>query len=774
MRELAYAAGAGPEFEALQGLRRGLGVQGPWDLAALPPRVKTVLGINEDTEPALTVGLRQLTSWLDTASPADRQVLVMALNVEQASGPFLWMDRVDNFASENEWAGSSRNVRQKADEALLRLTRRLLDAPAGRFEDDVAGQVGASSSTVVHAPARLDQKFHQLAAGSTRYTIADVVNNESIYLGVPWRRLGERMPDSNDDLGDLLVAVLTEEAPGNRYLIVAPAGSGKSTLTLRLLSRLGPSATHVDLSRYKDERANERFATAAWLRQEYPNAGAAPFLLLDSLDELLSGLQPLEIDRLLERDLFQDACVVTCRRSFFERYLAGSPFSESFAARYELVGLDPDQQDRLAHRYLLASFPGHADVLTDTVVAWLKGGPERRAICSVPLHLLLAVESVSPDQDLLSDQSDLVGLWQAHVDQVLTREAHRPGGVLDRDNMLSLLEAVAWHFYDEEGAGNADPPLFTRDELLELLRRRGSLEPESAVLDTLEHHTLLTSSRGSRIAEAEQMLRFNHASLHNYFVARRLYRSMLTDSDDAHHAFSKFISAEVSRLLLEFVTRLGSERRLAGKAVTSLTGVATNAYVGQDALSRARNRISRQQSAYYLGAIGGPTAKRQLATMVATETDVWVKRGMAIALSLAGDQSALDDQIAERRRERLRGDPAPLCGVNFGYHLSFAGDQPLDILAPDVDQGDATCTLTVATLIRQLQMPEKRGSWRSTLFTFVDLATNRPASADSFAEAVRRDLDRLLCALERMEGDPTCSSWPELGEASQVVARVCS
>jgi hypothetical protein len=639
-----------------------------------------------------------------------------------------------------------------------------------------APTAGASVANAIAVRTHsFESRLQQIAPGSTRHTIGDVIAEGGIYVPVPWRRLGTDEPIDDADLAEELAENVTAKGSRPRHLIVASPGSGKSTLTLRVADRLRAhdvAPVLVDLVAHKEERGLPEFASSGWLRARYgvDDASRQIVIILDALDELLSGLPAKEIDRLLERELFTRADVVTCRRSYFERYLVGSPFADRFTVQVELLGLTAELEDRLAHRYLTASFPEDGDELTAQVVAWLNGDRTRRTLCSTPLHLLLAVESITPTQNRLSTISDLVGLWQAHIDQVLTREAHRVGTVLDKEEKLAVLGRVAWHFYDEEGAGSADPPLFTREELGELLRGsedEGSLE---SLMDDIENHTLLTFTRHSMLAEPQGTLHFTHRSLHMYFVARHLYQSMTSRSAPAMEAFSKFVSGEVSRMLLEFITRLHSQPRVASRAREVLRTVLDEPASGSpSALTRARVRIARQQAAYYLGAVGGPASRAILTETVASEQDAWVARGMAIALSLAGDSRVLDEQIEARRRERSSDGPSPLCDVNLGYHLSFAGDQPLDILAPDLDQGDPTCALTVSTLIRQLEMPEKRGSWRSTLFTLADLAHNRPVSRASFEEAVRRDRARFDAALQQLADDPGCREWPELAEARAAV-----
>jgi hypothetical protein len=626
----------------------------------------------------------------------------------------------------------------------------------------------------------LGDRLRRVAPGSTRHTVAEIVDDDAIYVGVPWRALDQDTIET-DDLSSHLTSLLTRTPADHGYLVLAAPGSGKSILTLRLAQTLlndGLTVVHIDLADYKHERGLPDFASASWCRErcgvdpESPN-DASTIIVADSLDEILTGLTQPDINDLLLRALFVRANVLTCRLSYFERYLSASPFAERRPQRFELLGLSPAQQDLLASRYLTAAFPEQGPRLADLVIDWLDLDTTRRDICAFPLHLMLAVEAVSPSRNNLEAISDLVGLWQGHVEQVLHREAQRPAALLDAKQSAAILEAAAWHFYDEEGAGNASPPLFTRAELHDLLGSLPLAHHITAVADEIENRTLITGAVPPSVPEPDEMLRFTHRSLHVYLVARHLYHEMIAEHGTSADSFSKFLSGEVSRMLLEFIERLRRQPRLAARAVANLDAIvsfASNA--GRDAITRARTRIARQQAAYYLGAIGGSAARRALSDAISEEPDLWVARGMAIGLSLSGDHDHLMTQIERRRTERSAGGSTPYCDVNLGYHLSFAGDQPLDVLAPDADQGESSCALTVATLVRQLELPGKRGSWRSTLFTFVDLAKHRPISRASFEDAVRRDRKRLEVVLTRLQVDPESQEWPEVDEATNILAEL--
>lgn len=688
-----------------------------------------------------------------------------------------------NLASDEEWQPLAVRRAILLVVALLARMRKELIRDQVWEPADRTGRAIPSPATLVRSDT-FHERLHGMAPGSTRHQLADIVAQDHIYLSIPWRKLGSPHDPSQSDLVEELVEQGTRTAWQTRTLVIAPPGSGKTVLSYRLARRLmaqEQAVVHVDLAQHKAGRAAPDFASGEWIQRVLGVGtrdfrGAGIVLILDSLDEMLSGLPQQKINELLSRELFSQASAVVCRMAYYERYLSASGFSEGFAAKFELAGLPAEEQDALAARYLAAEFGKKAEHLSQCVVEWIEADSTRRSICASPLHLMLAAEAVTPTENRLANITDLVGLWRSHVDAALAHEAQRPAAALDADQKAEALEHIAWHFYDEEGAGNANPPLFTRDELRALLERTRLFGmPAGVVQEDVENRTLLVRGSADAGLPDTEALAFSHRSLHNYFVARHLFRAMCGSGDEPRDAFGKFISGPVSRMLLEFIERLMRNPRAASEASERLieviqsqpTNGATDSSTAQ--LRNARLRIGRQQAAYYLGALRTARARRFLTEAVSIETDLWVARGMAIGLSLSGDDSAMMGQIDKRRAERAGAEATPLCDVNIGYHLSFAGDQPLDIFAPDVDQGYPVCSLAVNTLARQLEIHSKRGSWRSTLFTFVDLARNREISRPSFCEAARRDAERFRAGIDRMARDPEMARWPELTEAQQIL-----
>ena len=390
-----------------------------------------------------------------------------------------------------------------------------------------------------------------------------------------------------------------------------------------------------------------------------------------------------------------------------------------------------------------------------------------RTLCNAPLPLALALDIALSRPWQLGEVTDLARLLTEHVRTQLADEVQRDGIPLSVDDRLQHFESLGRLFYDEEGASPSGPSTFARSELLEALKLR-KYERSEVVVRALENGALLRIDLG-----IEQTYRFSHRAYTDLFFARACFHALQGIHGDPVDLLSRFTSASVARLLLEMLSAMpvGSRRRQKAADVTIAALMRVGEQPQASELERARVRIARQQLAYWLGNIGGAAARGWLAQSLQRETDVWIRRGIAIGLALDGCEEPLMAEIDMRRQERAQSArPAPHCESNLGYHLSLCGDQPLDVLAPDKDRGLPSSALTVSTLIRQLNTPQKRGSWRSTLFTFVDLAVHRPVSADSFQAALRRNRAAAEAGLTRAaKSGLQC---PELHEAVEIVEAV--
>lgn len=128
IREIAHAQGVGAEFEALQKLRRGAGVQDHWALRVIPASWKRrVLGVSSDTDQELRAGLEAFRALVEQAPPDERELLEMAFNLNGLY-PGDWMDRTEDYAASLSHSRSSRRIRGDVDRAIIQLVRRTQEA----------------------------------------------------------------------------------------------------------------------------------------------------------------------------------------------------------------------------------------------------------------------------------------------------------------------------------------------------------------------------------------------------------------------------------------------------------------------------------------------------------------------------------------------------------------------------------------------------------------------------------------------------------------------
>lgn len=601
----------------------------------------------------------------------------------------------------------------------------------------------------------------------------------------------------------------TDTGVSSRRLVISPPGMGKSTLAQVVVARMterfarSVSATMpilLDLRDYSSEMRHPEFGTDPWLRAllariwglrqsttRNPDGaqGFGPFpifLVLDSLDELLTGNEAGEIQAMLGRDLFRRANLVLCRSDFFERYLVMTPFAaDSSVASLQPMVQDEIEQHVVAYYRMLRPNEWHRP--TDDFQAHLARVPELKVICRVPLRLNMALDLFEPDGGGLSAARGLLGLYQEYVRMLLAGEAAHVDSVLSWEEKQRLLKEVAWHFYDEGNMGGLRAPPFTPDELEQFLTTTATLPQHRSVAriaEDLRTRSLLATGSERRTLVAPGVLYFTHKSFQEYLVTSYVFDTMRDDADRTAVVFRSNMSPEVSEFLKEYITRAHESSRLLNSVAKSMmlaydiNRFSPDYQPNQDdsQVGADRARIARVQLSYYLGSIRLPSARLFLRAALATEQDRLTRRAIALGFSFGGDSGLLDDYIAMLTEERRVGGACPENDVNIGFHLSLFGDQPLRPLHPDIDQGIATCERTVGRLTYQLETETDRGSWRLNLYTLVDLFTHRPVSRRSFVSAVRDNRSSLSRAVARLRDDTHCSGWPEIEALATVLHAV--
>lgn len=639
-------------------------------------------------------------------------------------------------------------------------------------------------------------------AGSQRIRLGDLVKRSGLWVRPHGLNLSNGSPV--DDILKLVLSLLIEH-PGPRrsvdgptkWIILGSPGIGKSTLGLRIFDAFINARTSgasgavpfwIDLRSFRSQGVAE-FTSEHWIYDQVAarllSREAAErwqddlhdrevFAVVDALDEFLIGRPQEQVQELLGAPLFRDAVVLMCRSQFYDQYVQGS----DLAARYSILELGPwttdDRQDYITSYYETYFGEEGSSSATD-LLGRLRRSPEMARVCSVPVRLNMALDLLSPNNNKLPGEVDLITLYNTYLTNVLAIDATRPGSVLTADEKFDLLEELAWEYYEEGSMGEADPPIFSTSELREFLV--GALPGSSApyrqqVLDDLKNRTLLEATREERMHLGADVLHFSHKSFQEFLVATKVYHSLLRSVATTASVMDRYLSPEVGEFLKEYLKRLNGQPRMRKLVATSGMDALKSLLTTREGLAStpARMRISLEQLYYYLGSLEQPDVQDFLENQLLSETDPWLRRGLAIGLAFSGRYDPVNQYIDMLRLEReQRGTEGPENCANIGTKLSYFGDQPFEPAEPDVDRGLPSCSRTVSTLLYQLLTETERGCWRIDLYSLVDLWRWRNIARPSFRATLAERGGEVTEAMRSLEKDPFSASWPELEEFRAVV-----
>ncbi len=658
-----------------------------------------------------------------------------------------------------------------------------------------------------------DELRTRRASGSTRLTIANLLGPDGLLM--PFR--AKQVVGVTKEIFNPIERLKDDEANRRSMMILAPPGVGKSTLTYAMMTELcepfldrdvrsdiatRPIPFLIDLRDYREDAASRDFGSREWLQKRLdevvgaPNlfrwlgistdgadrasADAAPahatsahaYIILDSLDELLAGLSTQQISVLMSRFIFKRADTICCRTQFYERYLStATSFDNRDIAELQL----PADHDLSAyfHGYYRTCFPAMAQALSSAFQRRLEASAEFVAVCRIPLRLNMALDLLSPSADDIPSQPDLLGLYHAYLTGLLRFEAARHGSVLSAERKLRLLEELAWCFYDEGNMVTTDALPFTDLEFDRFIAkglpgRRPEYQAE--VAEDLRNRSVLHVDGGMFSSIRPGTMSFVHKSFQEYLIARWLYDSMSTSSEQTAIALRHYMSPEVDEFVKEFLRRTRVTPRLLSEiAQNCMKALRKNKRVQADPDQGVRARMACEQLGYFLGNISLPAVTEFLGRQLVEETDPWLRRGITCGLAVGGNEQYLHAYVDALRAERTGPLPHVQNDVNLGFQLSFCGDQPFEPLSPEQDQGLPACGRTIQQLVYQLGTEVDRGSWRLNLFTIIDLWINRTVSRASCEQVLRELTPTLRRIRKALSEDDRCSWWPEIDELANLV-----
>ncbi|MDR2578767.1 MAG: hypothetical protein LBC70_08190 [Chitinispirillales bacterium] len=191
-----------------------------------------------------------------------------------------------------------------------------------------------------------------------------------------------------------------------------------------------------------------------------------------------------------------------------------------------------------------------------------------------------------------------------------------------------------------------------------------------------------------------------------------------------------------------------------------------------NAILCAKKRIAREQIAYFLGNTRTKQSIAFLNTQLVLEKDIWVRRAICFGLAFSADKEYSNKYVDTLRQERKNGLCTSESDVNIGFQLSFFGDQPFNVFAPDVDQNLSHCENTIVKCLYLFQTEADRYGWKLNLYTLIDIYHNRAVSHNNFSSTLRKHLSLFNELIKKIENDPECAYWPEILEAKIIAEEV--
>jgi hypothetical protein len=619
---------------------------------------------------------------------------------------------------------------------------------ASRFEDD----------PVVTQRERLVNRrvTGRLQSGARIETTFDRVR----HLRFPWRR-GDDGPVDQQITEAIADALERQVAQPRRAVLIGPPGAGKRLagimtyveLADRYVERGGgaPVPIHVDGVAVASERDfpgrewHDR-TLAAWSVVE----GRRAIAVMTRADAYLARHAD-DLDAILGAPLFHDTDVLLCCSDrFYYRHLVDREYATDV---FELVLWSFEHQ----MEYAEAAYGTGVSRLFERA---MRRNKSLARLCRVPFHLVLVLEQIASDGKLVgvSNEAQLFARVARHR---LTRV---PAAGPDVDEELNVLASVAYEFYVDARANVASAVRLPRDGLVRHLRNKHGYAAAQAreLARTLESESLLVASDND-----DDLLQFEDTTWGWYFVARHISHTLRDGERDVLSAFAKFLSPEVALFfeqMLRDALKVEPDHVLDALRACLLGD-------GGSTLDPRRRRVARQQVAYFLGAVGDARVREELMPLLDLasdhfERDPWVRRGVLSGLADGGLVAAADQFVEGLRTEIAANGATPERNCNIGFLLTFRGDQPFDPSAPDVIHG-ASCTKTVAQLVRGLRETDRPAGARIRLFSLLDLGRHPSIDQASWADAIADN----VVELKAIHGSlvEQGRNWPEVVELRAVL-----
>lgn len=660
-------------------------------------------------------------------------------------------------------------------------------------------QTGATQALRLELRARSDRMQRRRMPGSRRAILGDLLRISGLLIDSSATRHNDGMKIPN------LLQHLTDDALDQgrsaRAYVTSGPGTGKSTVAsclsvrlteLRAEGKFDEIPVLIDLRNYRSERLEPDFGTRAWLARalnltffsaddtghwkdislQAPKPDQlqlSPFVILDSIDELLAGLSPAQSVELLNRDIFRLANVSCVRSLFFQQNIEHSALALS-GPTYELALWDEQQRRSYTQSYCQHFFGEDGVAWAEELLYRMEANASLRAVCSVPIRLNMALDLA--DTGHLGDLPAYISasnLYRVYITNLLGMEATRAGSVLDAEQKLALLTHVAWHFYDEGGFGETSTPAFTQDELRRCLAEH---RPElngaelSHIVDDIATRTLLEpASTASGVSSGQ--LNFAHKSFQEHLVALKFTDSVSQSAEATAMVSKSYFSPEVAEFIKESLSELGASRRISGLASASIIGAFRA--LERETQTDPRVRIGKEQIYYYGGNLATDAVIEFQRRQVENETDPWLKHGLIIGLAFGGYPEFLQKYVEVLREEAASGGPTPLNDLNLSTQFTYFGDAAFDPQNPEGSLDVESCGKMLSRLAYQLQSPTDRPGWPIDVYSIVALCRRQGTWTASVDAALAGNIAVLSSAIDQLSEHPEASKWPEVDDLRDIL-----
>ncbi len=615
-----------------------------------------------------------------------------------------------------------------------------------------------------------------------------------------------RSRDRKDKHPSILTTIFDGIISCLNFTIIANPGVGKSTfakslfyylLSLRQKNEINVLPLYADL--HDDIHNTLDFGDEVWIKTkleeiygheifQYINVNFSDVVfILDGLDEYLSGCAKEDIDYFFDTQVVKNMkhVVLTCRTQFFDRYIK---FNNVATQHYTIEILPWKSKNKSEYIYnYLDALKEQRGLLLDNevksqIIAQINSSLFLSDISNIPLYLNMTIEVLCDailEKNSLPEITSLVDLYRIYTELWIEYERSKTPssyyGILANLNttqVIALLSLVSWQFYDEAINTECKVSRFSQDALHRFIETLSITENWESVLKKVDIAMLTNYMTSRTLIVGEKTLKFIHKSFQEYLISHYMFELLIDRNANIRKIadfHEKIITPEVSEFLkgqLESVNRSISYKRLIlSNCINALKIITLDAKDDAE-----HSRIGREQITYNIGLLAIPESIQFLKDYLKEEKDLWIRRGVIIGLSFSGDESELHKYVDRMYEERRNGGECPENNVNLGFSLSFFGDQQFDDQYPDVDLQCSGCKNTVTRLVYQLSTIIDRPSWRTNLYTLLDLAYNRPVSKKEYWETVTLLHDEIETILDKVEShSDDVAKWPEIDEMRKLI-----